>query len=142
MQIYKREVFPTVLHFQWFGREDSDQSRVCVCVCVCVCVLVAKLCLTLCDPMDCSLPGYRNSANGILQARILEWVAVSFSTRVGWGIIMRWWRFPLLTPIFCASRYHVPEANDGETWGSQDPPGAKEINHGGIQWPWGDFQLL
>ena len=110
--------------------------------CVCVCVLVAKLCLTLCDPMDCSLPGYRNSADGILQARILEWVAVSFSTRVGWGIVMRWWRFPLLTPIFCASRYHVPEANDGETWGSQDPPGAKEINHGGIQWPWGDFQLL
>ena len=30
-----------------------------------------------CDPMDCSLPG--SSANGILQARILEWVAISFS---------------------------------------------------------------
>ena len=30
----------------------------CVCVCVCVCVyLVAQLCLTLCDPMDRSLPG-------------------------------------------------------------------------------------
>ena len=57
MQIYKREVFPTVLHFQWFGREDSDQSRVCVCVCVCVCVLVAKLCLTLCDPMVPSVFG-------------------------------------------------------------------------------------
>ena len=31
------------------------------------------LCLTLCDPMDCSLPGF--SVHGILQARILEWVA-------------------------------------------------------------------
>ena len=34
-------------------------------------------CLTLCDPMDCSLT--RSSVHGILQARILEWVATSFS---------------------------------------------------------------
>ena len=39
--------------------------------------LVAKTCLTLCDPIDCSLPG--SSVHGILQARILEWVAISFS---------------------------------------------------------------
>ena len=38
---------------------------------------VAKSCLTLCDPMDCSPPD--SSVHGILQARILEWVAVSFS---------------------------------------------------------------
>ena len=36
------------------------------------------LCLTLCDPVDCSLPG--SFIHGILQARILEWVAISFST--------------------------------------------------------------
>ena len=35
------------------------------------------LCLTLCDPMDCSLPD--SSVHGILQARILEWVAIPFS---------------------------------------------------------------
>ena len=34
-------------------------------------------CPTLCDPMDCSLPGF--SVPGILQARTLEWVAISFS---------------------------------------------------------------
>ena len=34
-------------------------------------------CLTLCDPMDCSQLG--SSVHGILQARILEWVAMSFS---------------------------------------------------------------
>ena len=39
------------------------------CVCVCVCVLVAQLCLTLCNPMDCSSPS--SFVHGILQARIL-----------------------------------------------------------------------
>ena len=54
---------------------------VCVCVistwCVCVCVLVAQSCPTLCDPVDCNLPG--SSVHEIFQARILEWVAISFS---------------------------------------------------------------
>ena len=36
-----------------------------------------QLCRTLCDSMDCSLPGF--SVYGILQARILEWVAISYS---------------------------------------------------------------
>ena len=35
--------------------------------------LVAQSCLTLCDPMDCSLPGF--SVHGIFLARVLEWVA-------------------------------------------------------------------
>ena len=39
--------------------------------------LVVQLCLTLCDPMDCSPPG--SSVHGISQTRILEWVAISFS---------------------------------------------------------------
>ena len=37
---------------------------VCLCVCVWVCVLVAQSCLTLCDPMDCSLLG--SSVHGII----------------------------------------------------------------------------
>ena len=40
------------------------------------CVQALQSCPTLCDPMDCSPPG--SSVNGILQARILEWVAISF----------------------------------------------------------------
>ena len=43
---------------------------------MCVC-LVAQLCPTLCDPLDCSPPD--SSVHGILQARILEWVAIPFS---------------------------------------------------------------
>ena len=42
----------------------------------CACVLVSQVCPTLCDPMDCSLPG--SSVHGIFQARTLQWVAISF----------------------------------------------------------------
>ena len=50
---------------------------------------VAQLCLTLSDPMDCSLPG--SSIHGIFQARVLEWGAIAFSDTGGysgtnWGI--------------------------------------------------------
>ena len=40
-------------------------------------ISVAQSCLTICDPMDCSPPC--SSVHGVLQARILEWIAISFS---------------------------------------------------------------
>ena len=40
---------------------------------------VAPSCLTLSDPMDCSLPG--SSVHGIFQARVLEWGAIAFSVK-------------------------------------------------------------
>ena len=43
---------------------------------------VAQSCLTLCDPMDCSLPG--SSVHGIFQARVLEWGAIAFSLQTDW----------------------------------------------------------
>ena len=42
-----------------------------------------QLCLTLCDPIDGSLPG--SPVPGILQARTLEWVAISFSNALKWN---------------------------------------------------------
>ena len=77
-------------------------SYVCVCVCVCVCVyqLLCRIAVTkghldnrgvcmcaqsrptLCNSMDCSLPG--SSVHEILQARILEWVAMSSSRGSSW----------------------------------------------------------
>ena len=50
---------------QWTVWECSATTR----------ALVAQSCPTLCDPMDCSPPG--SSVHGILQARILEWVAIA-----------------------------------------------------------------
>ena len=52
--------------------ENSSWCQKCCRAC-----LVAQACPTLSDPMDCSLPG--SSVHGILQARILEWVASLFS---------------------------------------------------------------
>ena len=78
--------FLTIPH----SRGESDYKElehvvcVCVCVCMCVCMCVCAcahmhVCTQsfsiLCDPMDCSPPG--SSVHVILQARILEWVAIS-----------------------------------------------------------------
>ena len=48
----------------------------------CVCAKLLQLCLTLCDPMDCSPPG--SSVHGMLQARILERVAMPSSWGSSW----------------------------------------------------------
>ena len=44
------------------------------CGCMCVCAKLLQSCPTLCDPVDCSPAG--PSVHGLLQARILEWVAM------------------------------------------------------------------
>ena len=46
---------------------------------------VAQSCLTLSDPMDCSLPG--SSVHGIFQARVLEWGAIAFSIHQALGFL-------------------------------------------------------
>ena len=61
---------------------------------MCECVLVTQLCPTLCDHVDCSPLG--SSVHGILQARILEWFAISFSRGSSWPRDR--------THVFCISR--------------------------------------
>ena len=78
--------------FIWVNKHNSSFYRVCV--------LVAQSCLTLCNPMDCSLPG--SSVHGILQAKILEPVAISDS-RGSSRLRDRTW-------VFCiAGRLFTPE---------------------------------
>ena len=60
------------LHFKLFWPIHKVDRRVMY-----VCAQLLQLCLTLCDPVDCSLRD--SSAHGILQARILERVAIAFS---------------------------------------------------------------
>ena len=61
----------------------------------CCCCFVIKSCLTLCNSVDCSLPG--SSVHGIPQARILEWVAISSSRGSSWP---RDWTF-----VSCIGRW-------------------------------------
>ena len=79
-----------------------------VCVCVCVCS-VAQSCPTLCDPMDYSPPG--SSVHGTSKARILAWVAISFSMRFSQPVTK-----PMLlaSPILVA-RFFITSA----TWETQ-----------------------
>ena len=65
-------------------------------------VLVAQLCLTLCNPMDCSLPG--SSVHGILQARILKWFAIPFSRGSSWPRDETWLS---CTAVLQADSYHL-----------------------------------
>ena len=67
----------TPLQETCLGHQGSSTQCVCVCVCVCVCAWVVQSCPTLCDLMNYSPPGF--SVHGILQARILEWIATPFS---------------------------------------------------------------
>ena len=64
--------------FQTILQTDSQQSE----------NEIAQSCPTLCDPIDCRLPG--SSVHGIFQARILKWVAISFSSRSSWPRDWTW----------------------------------------------------
>ena len=104
-------------------------STMCVCVCVSIVEYllnkisydfliyslfnhvcsVAQSCLTLCDPMDGSLPG--SSVHGLFQARILEWVAISFCRGSSWPRGQTW--------VSCINRwilYHLSQKNLKSQW--------------------------
>ena len=82
----------TFWHVHLIKYSESHWKCVCVreCMCVCVCVAAAaaakspQSCPTLCDPTDSNPPG--SPAPGILQARTLEWVAISFSSARKWKV--------------------------------------------------------
>ena len=75
---------PCHFSFHWHTQPQSTVSlfshltvELCMLSHPICCSSVAQSCLTLCDPMDYSLPG--SSVHGIFQARVLEWVAIAFS---------------------------------------------------------------
>ena len=71
--------------------------------CLCACTMSLQLCLTLCGPMDCSLPG--SPVHGILQARILEWVAMPSSRRSYFGVYGALSRAPCTIVHICEGHY-------------------------------------
>ena len=63
-----------------------------------------------CHPMDCGLPG--SSFHGILQARILEWIAISFSRESSW--------YRDRTHVLCLQIYSLPLNHQGNPWNTRD----------------------
>ena len=70
---------------------------------------VDQLCPTLSNSMDCSLPGF--SVHEIVQARVLEWVAISFSVLLDYFIFMSFWFVQVIAHVriffFVAEYYSV-----------------------------------
>ena len=71
-----------------YGYRDKEHRPLSQTAAAATAAKLLQLCLTLCDPMDCSLPG--SSVNEIFQARVLEWVAIAFSYYKAVVIKMVW----------------------------------------------------
>ena len=69
-------------------------------------LLVTQSCLTLCSPIDCSLPD--SSVHGILQARILEWVDIPFSKGSTWPRNQTWGFLHCMQSLYCLSQKPCP----------------------------------
>ena len=72
----------------WTELNSTGRVRLANYSLFCNIVKVAQLCLILCDPMNCSLLG--SSVHGIFQARVLEWVAISFCRASSWPRDWSW----------------------------------------------------
>ena len=81
-------------------------------------VLVAQLCFTLCNPMDCSPPG--SSVHGILKARILEWIVMPSSRGPSWPRV----EFPSLKSPALAGVFFTTR----DTWKAHSTSGYCLIN--------------
>ena len=71
-----------VLKYNILGYVKIRQDIVCTCIWLCVCAKSLQSCLIICNPLDYTPPG--SFVHGILQARTLEWVAISFSNAWKW----------------------------------------------------------
>ena len=90
-----------------WGRIMVPSTEVAVTLYVHMYVLVTQLCPTLCKLMDCSPSG--SSVHGILQARILEWIAIPFSRGCFWPRDQTW--------VFCtAGRFFTILATSKVHW--------------------------
>ena len=79
--VFSNKIFLVSPDGYYFSTSDLSNTSLFLFLCVLIKGTIAakslQSCPTLCDPMDCSLPGF--SVHGILQARTLKWVAISFS---------------------------------------------------------------
>ena len=81
IELVKLSIYPlwslSPFAFNLSQHQSLFQGVGCKCLVPCMCAKLLQSCPTLCDPMDCNLPG--PSVQRILQARILEWTAMPSS---------------------------------------------------------------
>ena len=96
---------------------------------------VAQSCPTLCDPMECSLPG--SSVHGILQARTLEWVAISFSNIWKWKVkvkpLSRVWPFARHWKLKCLHWSKGPNSSPQQCLPHVTQPTPQKLNESGYK---------
>ena len=95
---------------------------------------VAQLRPILCDPMDCSPPG--SSVHGIFQARVLEWIAISFS-RGSSDPGIESGSPALQADALPSEPPEKPIIGQGDQLNSQDSNGATKENYGFVPRIWG-----
>ena len=96
-----------------------------------------QLCLTLCDPIDSSPPG--TPVPGILQARIMEWVAISFSNAWKWKMKVKSLSHVRLLVTSWTAAYQAPPSmgfSRQEYWSGVLLP-SPMIVWGGLKYSWG-----
>ena len=94
---------PFYLCFQWVAEKERFLCKISSCY------SVVKSCPTLCNPVNCSPPG--SSVHGILQARKLEWVVISFSRGPSQPRDWAW-----VSSFSCIGRWIVYQQGSPTTW--------------------------
>ena len=88
-------------HIKWFTPEKSEPIHYAAAA-----AKALRSCLTLCDPIDSSPPG--SPVPGILQARTLEWVAISFSNAGKWKVKVKSLSHVRLSATPWSAAYQAP----------------------------------
>ena len=97
---------------------------------------VAQSCLTVCDPMDRSLPG--SSVHGIFQTRVLEWVAIGFSVRFMSPSYISW-----LSSWFCKEtvKWKSTSSLEDDNWSIPERSLVKSNLLSILRWNWKEWLL-
>ena len=77
-------MYTQLRNVHWINRPENEEETTMFSPCAAAAAKSLQSCLTLCDPIDGSPPG--TPIPGILQARTLEWVAISFSNTWKWKV--------------------------------------------------------
>ena len=107
LSVHHQLTEPTQTHVHWVGDAIQPSHPLSTLLLLLYIVAAAKslqFCLTLCDPIDSSPPG--SPVPGIVQARTMEWVAISFSNAWKWKVNVK--LLSRVRPLAWTAAYQAP----------------------------------